>query len=68
MDASALPPSSLPEYPAEWDIACLAGPHDDPEFLTPEGIDEFYATRWRVSASSNRMGARIPISIGPTRG
>ncbi|TFK46271.1 urea carboxylase [Heliocybe sulcata] len=54
-----LPPSLIPTYQADWTLHCLSGPHDSPDFLTPEGISQFYATPWRVGAASNRMGIRL---------
>lgn len=54
-----LPASLLPTYPSAWTIHTLSGPHDDPEFITREGIEAFYATQWTISASSNRMGIRL---------
>ncbi|KDQ58291.1 hypothetical protein JAAARDRAFT_193705 [Jaapia argillacea MUCL 33604] len=55
----SLPKSLIPTYPSHWTVYCLSGPHDDEEFVTSEGIEQFYATRWRVSPSSNRMGIRL---------
>ena len=54
-----LPSSLIPAYPTDWVVYCLAGPHSDEEFVTREGIKEFFETRWNVSASSNRMGIRL---------
>ncbi|KAH9896131.1 urea carboxylase [Cubamyces lactineus] len=54
-----LPASLTPTYPNEWSIHVLAGPHCDPTFVTPEGINAFFATKWTVSAASNRMGVRL---------
>lgn len=31
--------------------------HEDTTFLIAQGIEKFYATRWRVSKASNRKGA-----------
>ncbi|KAJ7201761.1 allophanate hydrolase subunit 2-domain-containing protein [Mycena rebaudengoi] len=60
-DASSRPiPSALiPVYPKHFIIYVLAGPHDDQEYVTPEGISKFYSTHWRVSPSSNRLGIRL---------
>ncbi|TFY59196.1 hypothetical protein EVJ58_g5928 [Rhodofomes roseus] len=55
----ALPSTLIPVYPADWVVYCLSGPHSDEEFVTAEGIQEFFSTRWKVSASSNRMGIRL---------
>lgn len=60
--AFALPKSLIPVYPLDWTIYVLAGPHDDEDFVTPEGLDSFYSERWRVSTSSNRMGIRLEAS------
>ncbi|KAI1787216.1 allophanate hydrolase subunit 2-domain-containing protein, partial [Ganoderma leucocontextum] len=61
LDASplALPASLIPAYPSEWTIHVLPGPQCDPTFITEEGIADFFATRWTVSAASNRMGVRL---------
>ncbi|KAI8976308.1 urea carboxylase [Trametes punicea] len=55
----ALPASLIPAYPTDWTIHVLPGPHCDPTFITPRGIAEFFATKWTVSAASNRMGVRL---------
>ncbi|KAI0693471.1 urea carboxylase [Cytidiella melzeri] len=58
--ALSLPPRLIPSYPEDdWTIYCLSGPHCDEEFITAAGSANFFATRWRVSASSNRMGIRL---------
>ncbi|KAG0691920.1 allophanate hydrolase subunit 2-domain-containing protein [Suillus ampliporus] len=57
--AFVLPENLIPVYPQDWVIRVLAGPHDDAEFLTPEGNAKFYSTKWSVSSSSNRMGIRL---------
>ncbi|OBZ73034.1 putative urea carboxylase [Grifola frondosa] len=54
-----VPHTLIPSYPTDWVIYCLAGPHCDEEFITPAGIEAFFATQWTVSASSNRMGIRL---------
>lgn len=54
-----LPKSMLPSYPNTSTIFVLSGPHEDTEFVTAEGIDEFYSHSWRVAISSNRMGIRL---------
>ncbi|KAL1938008.1 hypothetical protein VTO73DRAFT_12019 [Trametes versicolor] len=61
-DASStlsLAESLVPLYPTAWTIHVLAGPHCDPTFITPSGITDFFATKWTVSAASNRMGVRL---------
>ncbi|KAJ7706503.1 allophanate hydrolase subunit 2-domain-containing protein [Mycena metata] len=49
----------IPKYPSHFVIHVLAGPHDDEEYITREGISQFYGTNWRVSPSCNRMGIRL---------
>ncbi|ESK90672.1 urea carboxylase [Moniliophthora roreri MCA 2997] len=55
----AFPKESIPVYPMHWTIHVLPGPHGDSEYVTPAGIEKFYATKWKVAASSNRMGIRL---------
>ncbi|KAI0323769.1 urea carboxylase [Cubamyces sp. BRFM 1775] len=55
----SLPASLIPTYANEWAIHVLAGPHCDSTFITPDGIAAFFATKWTVSAASNRMGVRL---------
>ncbi|KAJ7810720.1 allophanate hydrolase subunit 2-domain-containing protein [Mycena olivaceomarginata] len=55
----AVPPQFIPSYPSHCVIYVLAGPHDDEQFVTAEGISQFYEARWRVSPSSNRLGIRL---------
>ncbi|OJT05232.1 hypothetical protein TRAPUB_3970 [Trametes pubescens] len=54
-----IPTAVVPSYPTDWAIDVLAGPHCDPTFVTPSGISAFFATKWTVSAASNRMGVRL---------
>ncbi|KAI0925356.1 hypothetical protein AcV7_005625 [Taiwanofungus camphoratus] len=54
-----VPSVLIPEYPTDWTIYCLAGPHCDEEFVSRTGIDQFFSIPWKVSASSNRMGIRL---------
>ncbi|KAJ7244619.1 urea amidolyase [Mycena haematopus] len=54
-----VPPQLIPSYPSHFVIHVLAGPHDDEQYVTRGGISAFYATRWRVSPSSNRLGIRL---------
>jgi urea carboxylase len=53
----------LPEITDAWEIAVLAGPHGDREFLTDDDIAAFYGAEWRVHHNSARTGVRL---IGPT--
>lgn len=51
--------SSIPSYPKDWEVSCLAGPHCDDMFITSSGIELFFSTAWKVSSASNRMGIRL---------
>jgi len=57
-----LPDALVPSLGTSWDIAVMAGPHAAPDFFTPEDIETFYATEWRVHYNSSRTGVRL---IGP---
>ena len=59
-----IPKSLLPEHTPNWNVYVLSGPHDDTEFITSEGIEEFYSTQWHVSPSSNRLGIRLESPTG----
>jgi len=52
-----------PEYHTTWEIGVLYGPHGAPDFFTPEDIETFFATDWKVHYNSARTGVRL---IGPT--
>ncbi len=47
------------QYSANWSIGVLPGPHANPEYLTDEDMNMFYATQWRVHQNSNRLGIRL---------
>ncbi len=51
-----------PEYPAEWQLGVLVGPHAAPDFLTEQSLTEFLSTPWQVHYNSNRLGIRL---VGP---
>lgn len=60
----SLPTTLIPVYPKDWVVNVLPGPHDDEDFLTPEGNVSFYSTQWTISSSSNRMGIRLQSKNG----
>ncbi len=65
LGASTGPPRPIappPEYRNQWEIAVLYGPHGAPDFFTPEDIDMFFSTAWKVHHNSDRTGTRL---IGP---
>jgi len=61
-EAAKLPEQLIPRYENEWEIGALYGPHGAPDFFTPEDIDTFFSTAWRVHYNSDRTGVRL---IGP---
>lgn len=54
--------SFVPNYPSQWNIGVLYGPHGAPDFLKPEAIEMFFSTDWQVHYNSNRLGIRL---MGP---
>jgi urea carboxylase len=61
----AVTPASIPEPPAitnTWNIGVHYGPHGAPDFFTPEDIDTFFSTHWKVHYNSSRTGVRL---VGP---
>jgi urea carboxylase len=61
-EASKLPEHLIPGYANKWEIGVLYGPHGAPDFFTPEDIDTFFSTAWKVHYNSDRTGVRL---IGP---
>ncbi len=59
---AALPLALMPEYPTDWTIAVLYGPHGAPDFFTPDDIEMLFSTSWEVHYNSARTGVRL---IGP---
>ncbi|AHW64633.1 Urea amidolyase [Corynebacterium glyciniphilum AJ 3170] len=59
---STIPTERRPEITTHWRIAVTEGPHEAPEFFTPEDIDTLYATDYAVHHNSARTGVRL---IGP---
>lgn len=45
-----------------WNIRVIYGPHGAPDFFTPEDIETFFATAWKIHYNSNPTGIRL---IGP---
>jgi len=57
-----LPACTIPKYNREWEIGVLYGPHGSPDFFTPQDIEMFFSTAWKVHYNSDRTGVRL---IGP---
>ena len=56
------PAELVPQYSKEWEIGVLYGPHGAPDFFTPDDIEMFFSTAWKVHHHSDRTGIRL---IGP---
>ena len=52
----------IPDYPQQWDIKVLYGPHGAPDFFSEDAIEEFFNADWQVHYNSNRLGIRL---VGP---
>ncbi|MCC4308411.1 urea carboxylase [Alcanivorax marinus] len=52
----------IPDYPQQWEIKVLYGPHGAPDFFTEEAIEAFFSADWQVHYNSNRLGIRL---VGP---
>jgi len=57
-----LEPALIPALTDRWEIAVMPGPHAAPDFFTPDDIETFYATEWKIHYNSSRTGVRL---IGP---
>src|SRR6267154_1073383 len=57
-----LPEGLIPQYGSAWEIGVLYGPHGAPDFFTPEDIDVFFSSAWKVHYNPDRTGVRL---IGP---
>ncbi|MDB6130751.1 MAG: urea carboxylase [Verrucomicrobiales bacterium] len=51
-----------PSWDNHWNLRVIYGPHAAPDYFTPEDIEIFFATRWKVHYNSNPTGVRL---IGP---
>ncbi|KAH9927658.1 urea carboxylase [Fomitopsis serialis] len=58
-----VPPTLIPVYPVDWVVYCLAGPHSDEEFVTTEGIQEFFDTRWKWARETGGEGGSHPSNV-----
>ncbi|MEY2462658.1 MAG: urea carboxylase [Acidimicrobiaceae bacterium] len=60
--AGRLAPGVVPVLRSDWSIGVLIGPHGEPDFLAPGGIDALLRASWHVHFNSARTGVRL---IGP---
>lgn len=51
-----------PQFPEQWPIRVIYGPHGAPDYFTREDIQTFFATNWKVHYNSSRTGIRL---LGP---
>lgn len=64
-DTPAIPPKMdtgiafMPDYPHDWKIGVVPGPHGSPDFFTEEFTKKFYHTDYKVSHNTNRLGVRL---------
>jgi urea carboxylase len=58
----ALASGITPVITDSWTIGVLVGPHAEPEFIAPGGVDELLRTTWQVHFNSARTGVRL---LGP---
>ena len=52
----------IPDYPQQWHIKVLYGPHGAPDFFSEDAIEELFSADWQVHYNSNRLGIRL---VGP---
>jgi urea carboxylase len=52
-----------PRLRSDWTIGVLDGPHGEPDFLAPGGVDALLRAAWHVHHNSARTGVRL---VGPT--
>ena len=64
-DPAPVPVGERPALTNAWRIAVTEGPHEAPEFFTPEDIEVLYSTDYEVHFNSARTGIRL---IGPRPG
>ncbi len=55
-----LRPELVPTYTRRWDVRVVPGPEED--IFTPESVETFYATEWKLNPKSDRTGMRF---MGP---
>lgn len=53
------PAALIPDYPSDWEIGVLLGPHGAPDYFTAESVETFFASSWEVHYNSNRLGIRL---------
>lgn len=54
-----LPQTLRPTYHTHWELEVVAGPHADPDFLTPDDWRELVTRAWPVALGSDREGVTL---------
>jgi urea carboxylase len=57
--------AEAPELTDSWELRVIAGPHGAPDYLTPEGVSQFFEADWVVDHRADRTGVRL---VGPLPG
>ncbi|BAC17523.1 urea carboxylase [Corynebacterium efficiens YS-314] len=57
--ARPIPEDQRPVFSHHWRIAVTEGPHEAPDFFTPEDIEVFYSSDYVVHLNSARSGVRL---------
>ncbi|KAK9819502.1 hypothetical protein WJX74_000026 [Apatococcus lobatus] len=59
---TSIPKEWLPAYAGAeeaWEIGVLPGPNAEPDYFTPDDIQQFYSSTYTVHYNSNRLGVRL---------
>ncbi|MET0291389.1 MAG: urea carboxylase [Steroidobacteraceae bacterium] len=62
LSATLLSGATAPEYPRQWTLGVLIGPHAAPDFFTAADIEQLLESTWTVHFNSSRAGIRL---VGP---
>ncbi|GAB4006085.1 5-oxoprolinase/urea amidolyase family protein [Nocardioides ultimimeridianus] len=53
---------TLPAIGHDWELRVIPGPHGSPDYLSEEGVAEFFGATWTVDHRADRTGIRL---LGP---
>jgi biotin-dependent carboxylase-like uncharacterized protein len=54
-----LNPKYMPEYTNEWELRAVVGPNTTPDYVTDEGMDYLFSTKFKISHNANRSAYRL---------
>jgi urea carboxylase len=57
--------TEAPDLSDTWELRVIAGPHGAPDYLTPQGVAQFFEASWVVDHRADRTGVRL---VGPLPG